>query len=62
MKKRYRLSKPARQDIDEIWLYLAQQSSVETADRFVWRIHEKIVNLAMAPGIGRKCEEVAPGS
>jgi plasmid stabilization system protein ParE len=50
--KRYVLTKSAKNDLDEIWFYIAAQSgSIAPAERVIWRLHEKIVSLAANPGI-----------
>jgi len=36
--KRYRLAGPAKADLDEIWLYIAQEGGVEAADRVIGTI------------------------
>jgi len=33
--RRYRLSRPAKADLDRIWFRIAREASIETADRFV---------------------------
>jgi plasmid stabilization system protein ParE len=59
--KRYLLTKSAKNDLDEIWFYIAIQSgNIATAERVIWRLHEKIVNLAANPGIGRRCVDIDP--
>lgn len=49
---RYRLSWLAEHDLDEIWLYVADDASVETADRMIDTIVERFAMLAAHPKIG----------
>ena len=57
--KRYRLTKTAQSDIDDIWVYIARKSgSVAPAERLIWRLYRAIVNLASQPGIGLPCPEI----
>jgi plasmid stabilization system protein ParE len=57
--KRFLLTRSAKKDIDEIWLYIVQKSdSVTPAERFISRLHTTIVTLAANPGIGRRSEEI----
>ena len=48
---RFVLSPAARQDLHDIWEYIAQDS-VGAADRFVKRIHQVIQKLAAIPSLG----------
>jgi len=54
---RYRLSRQAGSDLDDIWLYIASDS-LAAADRFVDGIVGKFQTLATQPGIGRTREEL----
>lgn len=55
--KPVRLSPRARTDLEEIWIYIARDSS-GAADRFLDRIYEMCQKLAHAPGMGRRREEL----
>ena len=45
--KRYVLTQSAKNDLDEIWFYIAREGGgIELAERVIWRLHEKIVTLA----------------
>ena len=55
------LSREARRDLDEIWLYVAQHQSLEAADRLIDSITERFPLLASRPGIGRRREEIDSG-
>jgi plasmid stabilization system protein ParE len=52
------LSPAARQDLLEIWDYIAQDSSV-AADRFLKRIHDVIEKLVAIPTLGILHEDLA---
>jgi toxin ParE1/3/4 len=58
---RYRLSRVARADLDEIWLYLARRGTPEIADRFIDTITERFALLSRQPEAGRAREEIGPG-
>lgn len=55
-----RLSLQAHTDLQEIWLFIAQDSEV-AADRFIDRILQTCQRLARTPRIGRPREELATG-
>jgi len=50
----------AATDLLEIWVYLAQESSIETADRVLSTVDQKCRALAEQPGMGRCRDELAP--
>jgi plasmid stabilization system protein ParE len=52
MKRRYILAPQAARDLVEIWRYIRQESSRETADRVESVIRGKFVYLARFPGVG----------
>lgn len=54
-----RLSRKAKADLDDIWLYIAQDNIV-TADRFVELLVSKFPMLADYPDVGRQRPELAP--
>ena len=56
---RYRLTEQARADLDEIWLYIAEDN-IPAADRFFDTLHERFVLLAGQPFLGRARPELAP--
>ena len=59
--KRFVLTESAKQDLDDIWFYLAEESgSIAPAERVIWKLHDKIVALAAYPGIGRACPDIDP--
>jgi len=55
-----RISPRAREDLLEIWSYVAEESETN-ADGFIDKIHETMELLAGQPGLGRHREELAPG-
>ena len=55
----YRLSSDAQADLDDCWLYIAQDN-VQSADRFVVTIKERLDMLVTHPHLGRRCDELAP--
>jgi toxin ParE1/3/4 len=55
-----RLSLQAHTDLQDIWLFIAQDNDV-AADRFIDRILQTCQRLARTPRIGRPREELAIG-
>ena len=49
----YRLSALAEQDLEEIWSYVAEDSSPATADRLIDAIIDRFELLAAQPRMGR---------
>jgi toxin ParE1/3/4 len=60
--KRYRVSKEAEKDLDEIFVYWAEQASLETADRLIDSIVERFWLLGEYPESGRECGDIRPGA
>lgn len=58
---RFRLSKNALRELDEIFVYWARRASLEVADRLVEALEEHFALLGESPGIGRRCDEIAAG-
>lgn len=56
---RVRLSKRAKGDLDEIWLYIARDST-KAADDFVEFLVSKLPLLAEQPEMGSRRPELAP--
>jgi toxin ParE1/3/4 len=52
--KGYILSTEAQEDVFQIWSYLAQRASLETADRVESKIYQTFELLAATPGLGHK--------
>ena len=59
--KRYRLARPAKDDLVEIWLRIAEEASIQAADRFVDSLTGRFPLLAAMPLIGRARNEIEPG-
>jgi toxin ParE1/3/4 len=55
-----RISPRARDDLIEIWSYIADDS-VTNADAFIDRLYETVESLGRNPGLGRHREEFALG-
>jgi len=55
-----RIARSAVADLDEIWLYIAQKHSIETAERVVNLLTSKFAVLAAWPRIGRRRPELGP--
>ena len=54
----YRLAQRAEADLDEIWLYVAKEStSIEIANRLIDTITDRFFPLARFPYMGRSREE-----
>lgn len=56
---RYILSEQARQDITEIWDYLADYASIDVADRVKQEFHRAFRRLAENPGLGHLREDLS---
>ncbi|GET39381.1 type II toxin-antitoxin system RelE/ParE family toxin [Microseira wollei] len=57
---RYRLSQQAEQDLEDLWVYLAQQDKI-AADRQVARLLDRFPMLAQFPNMGRQRNELFTG-
>ena len=57
----YRLSSLAERDLDEIWLYVAEEASPTTADRLIVDIVDRFDLMAEQPRMGRLRPEFGPG-
>lgn len=49
----------ARQDLVEIWLYIADESGEPRADRYLRRLNDVVSYLAQQPLMGRKRPEIS---
>jgi toxin ParE1/3/4 len=58
--KKFRISSTAQTDLDEIWLFIAEDNP-DAADRFHDLLLSKILILATQPLMGRVREELHPG-
>jgi toxin ParE1/3/4 len=57
----YRLSVLAEQDLEEIWIYVAEDASPATADRLIDAIVERFDLLGERPALGRLRPEFGAG-
>jgi len=57
----HRLAPEAEADLDELWFYVASNSSVETADRLVDSLTSRFCLLASHPHAGRQRDDLWPG-
>jgi plasmid stabilization system protein ParE len=53
----YRLSALAEKDLDDIWSYVAEDASLETADRLIDAIFDRFELLVEQPRMGRNRPE-----
>lgn len=61
MTAQFRLTEPAIQDIEEIADYIARQSGLDQAERFLNKLDAKFVKIAQFPNLGRERDEILPG-
>jgi toxin ParE1/3/4 len=57
---RYRLSRRAEQDLEDIWFYIAQNDQV-AADLLIAKILDKFPMLAKFPDMGKKRDDFLEG-
>jgi toxin ParE1/3/4 len=57
----YVLGPRAREDIEEIWDYTADNWDMEQADRYVGGLQQAIESVARNPNRGRPCDDVRRG-
>ncbi len=60
MTTRFRLTKPALKDIEQIADYIAQTAGVAQADVFLDELNQKLVKVAQFPKLGRQRDEIFP--
>jgi toxin ParE1/3/4 len=58
---RYRILEDAEKDLDEIFLYWAERTSLAIADRMIEGIVERFRLLGEFPLAGTPSEDIAPG-
>ena len=54
MTPQFRLTQPAIQDIEQIADYIANQSGLDRADRFLSNLDAKFAKIAQFPNLGRQ--------
>jgi toxin ParE1/3/4 len=59
--KRYRVSKDAARDLDEIFAYWAERASVDVADRLIDAIADRFWLIGEYPASGRPCDDIETG-
>ncbi len=62
MNPQFRLTEPAVQDVKQIADYIAQQSGLDAADRFLSKLDAKFSTVVQFPNVGRKRDEILPNS
>ncbi|NJM56530.1 MAG: type II toxin-antitoxin system RelE/ParE family toxin [Synechococcales cyanobacterium RU_4_20] len=60
MNRILRITAPAQQDLQDIWLSL-EPFGVAIADRRLAELQRKLLQLQQFPGMGRSREDLAPG-
>ncbi len=61
MTPKFRLSEPAIRDIEQIADYIAHESGLARADRFLTRLDAKFAKIAQFPNLRRQRNEILPG-
>ncbi|MBD2580456.1 type II toxin-antitoxin system RelE/ParE family toxin [Oscillatoria sp. FACHB-1406] len=61
MTPQFRLTEPAIRDIEQIADYIARESGLAQADRFLTRLDAKFAKIAQFPNLGRQRSEILPG-
>lgn len=61
MTPQFRLTEPAIRDIEQIADYIARESGLAQADRFLTRLDAKFSKIAKFPNLGRQRNEILPG-
>jgi toxin ParE1/3/4 len=60
--KRYRVSKEAENDLDEIFAYWAERANLDIADRLIDAIVDRFWLLGEYPESGRACDDIHAGT
>ena len=60
MSEQFRLTELAIKDIEQIADYVARESSLAEADRFLNKLDAKFAKIAQFPSIGRQRNEILP--
>jgi toxin ParE1/3/4 len=61
MTLQFRLTEPAIQDIEQIADYIARESGLAQADRFLTKLDAKFSKIAQFSNIGRQRNKILPG-
>jgi toxin ParE1/3/4 len=59
--KRYVVSPDARTDLDDIWDYIAERGSAESATDFVWKLYDTFTSIGSSPKAGVAAPSLLPG-
>ena len=51
---KFRVARSAAEDLGEIWAYVAEKASIETAERLIDSLTQRFVFLARNPEAGRR--------
>jgi toxin ParE1/3/4 len=62
MTPQFRLSDPDIRDIEQIADYIARESSLVQADRFLAKLDAKFLKITRFPNLGRQRNEILPGA
>ena len=57
----HKISVEAEKDLEKIWAYTFETSSMEQADRYINQIFEEIEYISTKPKEGKDCEYVRKG-
>ncbi|MBD1856985.1 MULTISPECIES: type II toxin-antitoxin system RelE/ParE family toxin [Leptolyngbya] len=57
MSRRYQITAPANQDLEEILRQIAETSGFDLADQFLSRFTQKLRNIASFPNLGKPRKE-----
>jgi toxin ParE1/3/4 len=57
----YRLTPAAELDLEAIWIYTAQQWSVEQAHRYIDFLTAAFAELVRSPKLAATCDHIRPG-
>lgn len=58
---RYRVTRGAERDLDEVYLYWAKRAGLEAADRLIESLVDRFWLLGEYPDAGRPSEDIAAG-
>lgn len=61
MNRRYQLRQHAKDDLEQIWLYSAENWGKAQADRYLSQLFHSLNQLAQNPALGVKREDVRAG-
>lgn len=56
---RYVVTPPARSDLLDTWKYIAENASIDRADRIIRELHEAMGRIAEMPGVGHARKDLA---